>query len=246
MGVKEDKFNDYDGFVEKFKPKKTTDDCYTPQPVYDVVRDWVDQNVVSLKGRRIVRPFYPGGDFTQVDYKPGDIVLDNPPFSILAKICDWYHARGIDFFLFAPCLTLFSKKTEWVSFVYGGQIIYENGASIPTGFITNMIEDDRVIVDGDFSVELERTSRRGAPKAVRKPKYFPVEVLSSGRLAKFAKSGMKYKIKKKDSVFVEREGSWIVELSCMAGVYSCRNVQQQNVQQQNAQQRKGQQRNAQC
>lgn len=23
-------FEDYDGFVEKFKPKKTTDDCYTP------------------------------------------------------------------------------------------------------------------------------------------------------------------------------------------------------------------------
>ncbi len=27
---KKEKFNDYDGFVEKFKPKKTTDDCYTP------------------------------------------------------------------------------------------------------------------------------------------------------------------------------------------------------------------------
>lgn len=24
---KSDVFNDYDGFVEKFKPKKTTDDC---------------------------------------------------------------------------------------------------------------------------------------------------------------------------------------------------------------------------
>ena len=26
MGKKEEKFNDYDGFVEKFKPKKTTDE----------------------------------------------------------------------------------------------------------------------------------------------------------------------------------------------------------------------------
>lgn len=25
-----EKFEDYEGFVEKFKPKKTTDDCYTP------------------------------------------------------------------------------------------------------------------------------------------------------------------------------------------------------------------------
>ena len=30
----------YDEFVEKFKPKKTTDDCYTPPLVYDAVRDW--------------------------------------------------------------------------------------------------------------------------------------------------------------------------------------------------------------
>ena len=30
---REDVINDYDGFVEKFKPKKTTDDCYTPEPV---------------------------------------------------------------------------------------------------------------------------------------------------------------------------------------------------------------------
>ena len=30
-------FDDYDGFVEKFKPKKTTDDCYTPPAVYDYV-----------------------------------------------------------------------------------------------------------------------------------------------------------------------------------------------------------------
>ena len=29
-------FDDYDGFVEKFKPKKTTDDCYTPPAVYDL------------------------------------------------------------------------------------------------------------------------------------------------------------------------------------------------------------------
>ena len=27
-------FADYEGFVDKFKPKKTTDDCYTPAEVY--------------------------------------------------------------------------------------------------------------------------------------------------------------------------------------------------------------------
>lgn len=28
-------FEDYEGFVEKFEPKKTTDDCYTPPKIYD-------------------------------------------------------------------------------------------------------------------------------------------------------------------------------------------------------------------
>lgn len=30
----------YEEFVDKFKAKKTTDDCYTPQIVYDAVKDW--------------------------------------------------------------------------------------------------------------------------------------------------------------------------------------------------------------
>ena len=32
---------EYAAFVEKFKPKKTTDDCYTPENIYNAVRDWV-------------------------------------------------------------------------------------------------------------------------------------------------------------------------------------------------------------
>ena len=31
----------YEEYVEKFKPKKTTDDCYTPPEVYEVIKDWV-------------------------------------------------------------------------------------------------------------------------------------------------------------------------------------------------------------
>ena len=52
----------YDEFVEKFKPKKTTDDCYTPPAVYEAVKDWVVKEY-GLEGKEIVRPFYPGGGF---------------------------------------------------------------------------------------------------------------------------------------------------------------------------------------
>lgn len=31
---------EYDDFVAKFEPKKTTDDCYTPPIIYDAIRAW--------------------------------------------------------------------------------------------------------------------------------------------------------------------------------------------------------------
>ena len=83
--TREEKFNDYEGFVEKFKPKKTTDDCYTPPAVYEAVKDWACRRY-GIDPARTVRPFWPGGDYEHFDYPAGAVVLDNPPFSCLAKI----------------------------------------------------------------------------------------------------------------------------------------------------------------
>lgn len=102
--TREEKFNDYAGFVEKFKPKKTTDDCYTPPAVYEAVKAWACQKY-SIDPARTVRPFWPGGDYEHFDYPDGAVVLDNPPFSCLAKIVRFYQARQIHYFLFAPGLT---------------------------------------------------------------------------------------------------------------------------------------------
>ncbi len=138
MGKKEEKFNDYDGFVEKFKPKKTTDDCYTPAGVYDAVLDWVKRNA-DIKDRPVVRPFWPGADYTKTDYPDGCVVIDNPPFSILAQILRYYEGRNIHYFLFSPHLTLFSNtKDGRTCIVTGSDITYENGARVNTGFITNL------------------------------------------------------------------------------------------------------------
>lgn len=41
LNKKKELFNDYEGFVNKFKPKKTTDDCYTPPEVYNCVLNYV-------------------------------------------------------------------------------------------------------------------------------------------------------------------------------------------------------------
>lgn len=55
------KSNTYEEFVDKFKPKKTTDDCYTPGAIYEVVKDWAikemdwgaDGSPSILAGRRL-------------------------------------------------------------------------------------------------------------------------------------------------------------------------------------------------
>ncbi len=83
-----EKSKTYDEFVEKFKPKLTTDDCYTPKKVYDAVLEWVIKEY-KIDKNKVVRPFYPGGDFENFDYSNGAVVVDNPPFSIMDnKLCN--------------------------------------------------------------------------------------------------------------------------------------------------------------
>ena len=55
------KSKDYEGFVEKFKLKKTTDDCYTPDDVYSVVKRHVLDKYFGGRheNTRVLRPFYP-------------------------------------------------------------------------------------------------------------------------------------------------------------------------------------------
>ena len=186
-------FEDYDGFVDKFKPKLTTDDCYTPQYVYDVIRDWVDENVIPLEGKRVVRPFCPGGDYRNFDYSGDCFVLDNPPFSILAEIRDFYAERNIGYFLFAPALTLFSrlgKNEDNVTFIVAAaRIVYENGAEVRTSFITNRMPGElRVTVRGDlFRRVKEATDRMKGMTKKKQPRYvYPAHVISSALLNKIA------------------------------------------------------------
>lgn len=112
---KQTKFEDYSGFVEKFKPKKTTDDCYTPPLVYGAIANWVAKEY-GLNKADFVRPFYPGGDYLRFDYS-GKTVVDNPPFSILGKIIDFYIKSEINFFLFAPLLKPETLKKRMCLFV---------------------------------------------------------------------------------------------------------------------------------
>ena len=197
-------FEDYDGFVEKFKPKKTTDDCYTPPAVYDAILGWLRENV-DIEGREIVRPFYPGGDFERFEYPEGCVVVDNPPFSIISKICRWYMAHKIDFFLFAPHLTLFSTRNiEWTYIVTDAAIIYENGANVKTGFASNLFGDIRVMTSPDLRRRIVEACKSAKSAKSQLPKYrYPDNVTSSALLGKIAQY-VDFVVRADECLFISR------------------------------------------
>lgn len=200
-------FNDYDSFVEKFKPKKkTTDDCYTPPAIYDAVCRWVNDNLLPLDGVEIVRPFYPGGDYERFDYPEGCLVLDNPPFSILAKIRRFYHARGIRYFLFAPTLTMASGAKELddeTLIISGVSLFYDNGARVATSFITNLPSGNiRVWCAGTLTKLLKEANskNRRAARAILQKYEYPLHVISPAIMWRLAARGIELRIRKADCV----------------------------------------------
>ena len=207
MGIRQQTFEDYEGFVEKFKSKLTTDDCYTPENVYNVVRDWAVRHYGIDPKAEVVRPFWPGGDYEAHDYPPGCVVIDNPPFSILAKIVDFYDARRIPFFLFGPLLTLFNKaRNPRIGFVAAScSITYANGAVVRTGFITNMGE--YVVETAPDLLRAVKAADDANVNAGKKelPKYvYPFDVLTAARAGWLSEHGEDFRVRRGDAAFVGR------------------------------------------
>ena len=189
----------YKEFIEKFKPKKTTDDCYTPPVIYEAVKDWAVKEY-GLEGKEIVRPFYPGGDYESCDYPADCVVIDNPPFSILSKICKWYIEKNIKFFLFAPRLTLFSSDLD-VTYIIDGapSIVYENSARINTSFITNL-DTCRIRSARDLKQRIIKAQEELKPKGL--PSYeYPNHVITSSGLEALAKRDVEFRIEKNEVHF---------------------------------------------
>ena len=187
--------DDYDEFTEKFKPKLTTDDCYTPVEVYEAVLGWLREKV-DIEGCNIVRPFCPGGDYEAYDYKVGDVVVDNPPFSILARILRFYQDIGIRFFLFGPQLTLFSSSSSLTYIPCGYQIVYANGAKVNTGFISNLFGDVFAMSAPDLRKRIKEAQEnaRGEASAPLPVYEYPPEVLTSSMLGYLSTHGVEFKV----------------------------------------------------
>ena len=195
------KNQNYDEFIEKFKPKKTTDDCYTPPSVYEAVLGWALDHL-DIGDRPVVRPFYPGGDFEHFDYPGNCVVIDNPPFSIFSKICDWYVERGIPFLLFAPAMSSIRKNVTYIG--VSCTITYENGANVNTAFVTNMMGDIICTTAPDLHESVKKANDdnlKQSKKAIRKLS-FPDCVLRATTLHTMSRAGVDFCIKREQGCVV--------------------------------------------
>lgn len=190
----------YDMFVDKFVPKLTTDDCYTPEPVYNVVRDYVCRRF-GVNPETIVRPFYPGGDYEEFDYKPDSFVLDNPPFSILSQILKFYTERHIRFFLFAPGKEILHYLQWGCSCLLGGSITYHNGAQICTSYVTSEGDFD-LECDPDFIQAIEDAVPTKPKKKLTKYRY-PDNVVSTAWVLMMAARRIPFTFRKGECRFVK-------------------------------------------
>ena len=199
--------DEYNEFVDKFKQKLTTDDCYTPPAVYDAVRDFVDKRITPLEGRKVIRPFFPGGDYENLKQYPKDcIVIDNPPFSILSKILRFYCENGIRFFLFAPELTLFSAADCDLTYINAaGHVVYENGADVRTGFITNLIEDLRVWCCPELGQMLDEAQPK--EDKTHKGYVYPDNIITAAILGKITERDVELKIRKRSCQYIRESDS---------------------------------------
>ena len=200
------KGENYEQFVDKFKIKKTTDDCYTPDNVMQAIEDWVASKY-NINKSDFVRPFFPGGDYQHYDYSDGKIVVDNPPFSILSEIIKYYIDNNIKFFIFCPALTAFNTaSSNCAVLAVNINIKYANGALVPTSFVTNL-EPENVRVRTDSSlynaIQIENDKNIGDKRKI--PKYqYPNYIITAAKIGAYSKLGYDITITKSESAYLRR------------------------------------------
>ena len=196
--------DEYNEFLDKFEIAKTTDDCYTPDTIYEAVKNWAVERY-GIK-ENIIRPFYPNGDYQKEDYN-GKVVIDNPPFSILSEIIDFYREKGIKFFLFAPSVTLmhYTKRDGVTAICMGVSVTYENGAVVPTSFLTNMENSDiYAMTEPDLYKIVDEENKKQVAEGKREiPKYeYPDNVVTAAMMSKYSKYGVWFQVKRKDGIAI--------------------------------------------
>ena len=196
---------EYYNWLKKFEKRTTSDDTFTPPKVYDVVREYVHNHIINLDNLNVVRPFYPSGDYTNLSqYDKNSIVIDNPPFSQITKICAFYQQQGVKFFLFAPALTSFSPSAKTMGLTHiiaPADIVYDNGAKVKTSFITNLAPKFKVKACPILHQALlaKQTQKPTLPKY-----QYSNHVLTVSKLNRLCVAGVEFEISADECVYISK------------------------------------------
>ena len=169
--------------------------------MYEAVLGWALDHL-DIGDRPVVRPFYPGGDFEHFDYHDNCVVIDNPPFSIFSKICNWYVERGIPFLLFAPAMSSIKQNVTYIG--VSCTITYENGANVNTAFVTNMMGDIICTTAPDLHESVKKANDdnlKQSKKTVRNLS-FPDCVLRSTTLHTMSRAGVEFCVRREQGCVV--------------------------------------------
>ena len=130
------------------------------------------------------------------------MVVDNPPFSLLNEIAQWFNRHGIRYLLFAHPSTHAIRHATII--VAGQPVTYESGLNVQTEFITNMLGDTALIT----APELGEALANLRPTKERKLKSFiyPERVLRISEAGMMARRGINIRISRSDCAVVGNIG----------------------------------------
>lgn len=196
-------FKDYDSFMAKFTEgnAKTTDDCYTPKDVYEAVVEYVG-TICDMKGKMILRSFFPNGDYLNAEYPEDGIVIDNPPFSMFTKIVRFFTAQDIPFFLFGPGMTIASCCKYCTAVIVAEQITFDNGAQIRCNFASNLY-GDTMITTAPLLGDLLACCPSQKPRNPLPSFEYPEEVLSVSDMQTIARNGEVFSVSRSEAVIIK-------------------------------------------
>ena len=155
-----------------------------------------------------MRPFWPDTDYRTFAYAAGDVVVDNPPFSILAEIVRWYSAQQIPFLLFGPALTILSGYKPGMHVCYictGADVVFENGAVLKVSFVTNLETDGTLVRSApDLYDAIDNENKKNVKKTKKElPKYcYTDDVVTAGKMQWYTQHHTPFKVNRKDAVFI--------------------------------------------
>ena len=194
-------FHDYDNFVAKFQETpKTTDDCYTPEDVYEAVVRYVS-TIHDMTDKVILRPFFPGGDYEHAEYPDNGVVIDNPPFSMFTKIVSFYTYHGIPFFLFGPGLTITTACKFCTAIIVYENVTFENGAKININFASNLF-GDTIIMTAPLLDKMLAACPSQKPSNPLPSYEYPDELLSVSDLQIICRKGEEFSVSRDEAVII--------------------------------------------